>query len=79
MVYDDDTSRTRNIDPDQEPLDMHAPRDERTRDLIIETARAHPNWHRIRIYEELRACVRGLDEAEVNHVLNEYKLPNLYL
>lgn len=79
MVHDDDTPRTWNIDPAHEPLDMRAPRDERTYDLILDTARAHPNWDRLRIYEELRDRGHDLDEPEVNYVLDHYELPNLYL
>ena len=58
---------------------MRAPRDERTRDLILDTARTHPNWGRIRIYEELRDCGQDLDKPEVNYVLSQYKLRNLHL
>jgi hypothetical protein len=79
MVHDDDTPRTWNIDPAHEPLVMRAPRDERTRDLILDTARTHPNWGRLRIHEELRDCGHDLDEPEVTYVLDQHKLPNLHL
>ena len=74
MVHDDDTPRTWNIGPEQ-PV-MRPPRDERTRDLILETALAHRHWGRLRIYEELRDRGHNLDEPEVNYVLDRYKLPN---
>jgi hypothetical protein len=77
VVHDDDTPRTWNIDPQYEPLAMRAPRDEHARDLIVETARAHRNWGRLRIYEELRSLGYDIDEPEVNYVLHLYKLPNL--
>jgi hypothetical protein len=79
VVHDDDTSRTWNIDPNDEPLVMRAPQDEHTRDLVLDTARTHPNWGRLRIYEELRDYGCDLDEAEVNYVLNQHALPNLLL
>ena len=77
MVHDDDASGTRDIDIEDEPLDTRAPRDERTRELILDTARTHRNWSRLRIYEELRASGHDVDEEEVNYVLVYYKLPNL--
>jgi hypothetical protein len=77
MVHDDDTPRTWNIDPDDERLVTRAPRDEHIRDLILDTARTHPNWGRIRIYEELRNRDKHPDQAEVNYVLKQYKLHNL--
>jgi hypothetical protein len=55
---------------------MRAPRDDRTRDLILDTARTHPNRGRLRIHEELRDCGHDLDEPEVNFVLDQHKLPN---
>ena len=58
---------------------MYAPQDEHIRDLIVETAQAHPNWGRLRIHEELRDRGYDLDEPEVNYVLNQHKLPNLQL
>jgi hypothetical protein len=76
MVHDDDTPRTWNIDPMHEPLVMRAPRDDRTRDLILDTARTHPNRGRLRIHEELRDCGHDLDEPEVNFVPDQHKLPN---
>ena len=79
MVHDDDTAGTWSIDPMDEPLELRAPRDERTRDLILEAARTHQKWGRLRIYEELRDCGHDVDEPEVNYVLNQYKLRNLYL
>jgi hypothetical protein len=78
MVHDDDTPGTWNI-PAHEPPDMREPRDEPTRDLILGAARTHPNWGRIRIYEELRSDGHDVDQAEVNYVLDQYKLPNLHL
>jgi len=79
MVHDDHTPSTSNVDPRQEPLVMRAPRDKRISDLIKDTARNHPNWGRLRIYEELRDCGHHLDEPEVNYVLNQYNLRNLSL
>jgi hypothetical protein len=81
MVHDDDTSRTWNIPHEDEPLVTRAPRDEYIRDLILDAARTHPNWDRIRIYEELRERDRDKhpDQAEVNYVLKQYNLRNLYL
>jgi hypothetical protein len=78
MVHDDDTARTWNMDPWDEPLEVRAPRDERTRELILKAARTHQDWGRIRICEELRASGYDVDEPEVNYVLNQYKLRNLY-
>lgn len=81
MVHDDDTSRTSNIPPEDEPLATRAPRDEHIRDLILEAARTHPNWGRIRICEELRERDgdKHPDQAEVNYVLKQYDLRNLHL
>jgi hypothetical protein len=78
VVHDDDSSRTWNIGREDEPPDRRPPRDEHTRDLILDTARTHPNWGPLRIHEELGACGYDLDEAEVNDVLHQYKLPNLH-
>lgn len=73
MVHDDDTPRIWNIDPKDEPIPMRRPRDERTRDLIVEIAQAHPNWGRLRIREELRDRGHDLGEPEVNYVLHRLK------
>jgi hypothetical protein len=78
MVHDDDTSRSRNVGAENEPLVMRPPRNEDIRDLIVDTAQANPRWGRLRIYEELRDRGQDIDEAEVNYVLNHYKLPNLH-
>ncbi len=77
MVHDDDSPRRRNIAPGSEPLSMRAPRNAKISDLIVDTARANPNWGRLRIYEELRSDGHHLDESEVNFVLRQYRLPNL--
>jgi len=79
MVHDDDTPAIWNIDFKHEPLDMRAPRDDSIHDLVLDTARIHPNWGRLRIHEELRDRGYDLDEPEVNYVLDQHRLPNLYL
>jgi hypothetical protein len=76
VVHDDDGSRTWNIDPSQEPQVRRPPRDNRIRDLILDMARTHPNWGRLRIYEELRDRGHDLNESEVNYVLDKHHLPN---
>jgi hypothetical protein len=81
MVHDDDTPRTGNIPRKGEPLVTRAPGDEYIRDLILDAARTHPKWDRIRIWEELRERNRDKhpDQAEVNYVLKQYNLRNLDL
>lgn len=81
MVHDDGASGSSNIPPEGEPLETRPPRDQHIRDLILEAARTHPNWGRMRIYEELRERDRYKhpDQAEVNYVLKHYNLRNLHL
>jgi len=81
MVHDDDSAGTRGIPIDDEPPDARPPRDARTRDLdartrdlIVDTAQTHRTWSRIRIYEELRARGHDVDQAQVDYVLDYYKL-----
>ena len=81
MVHDDDAARTRGIGTGDEPEDARPPRDARTRDLdartrdlIVDTAQTHRTWSRIRIYEELRARGHDVDQAQVDYVLDYYKL-----
>jgi hypothetical protein len=74
MVHDDDSAGTRGIPIDDEPPDARPPRDARTRDLIVNTAQTHRTWSRIRIYEELRARGHDVDQAQVDYVLDYYKL-----
>jgi len=74
MVHDDDAAGTRGIPIDDEPPKARPPRDARTRDLIVDTTQTHRTWSQIRIYEELRARGHDVDEAEVNYVLDYYKL-----
>jgi hypothetical protein len=76
MVHDDDTSRTWGIGAGDEPVSARMPRDGRTRELIADTARDHPNWGPIRICEELQSRGYDLDEPEVRYVLERYELPN---
>jgi hypothetical protein len=78
VVHDDDSSSTWNVGREDEPPNRRPPRDEHTRDLILDTARTNPNWGPLRIHEELRADGYDLDEAEVSYVLHQYTLPNLH-
>jgi hypothetical protein len=74
MVHDDDAARTRGIGTGDEPEDARPPRDVRTRDLIVDTAQSNQTWGRIRICDELRARGHDVDQAEVDYVLDYYKL-----
>ena len=79
MVHDDDAYQTWDIDPALEQLEYSVPRSDRIRDLILETARTNPSWGRLRIWEELREGDADIHEAEVNWVLDHYRLRNLRL
>ena len=79
MVHDDDSYQTWGIDPVLEQLNYRAPRSDRIRDLVLDTARTNPSWGRLRIWEELCESGRDIDEAEVNWVLDRYRLRNLHL
>jgi hypothetical protein len=79
VVHDDDAYQMREIDPRREQIELRVPRSDRIRDLILETARINPTWGRLRIWEELRARNHDIDEAEVNWVLDHYRLRNLRL
>jgi hypothetical protein len=79
VVHDDDSYRTRDIDPALEQLKLRAPRSDRIKDLVRDTARTNPSWERLRIWEELCASGHDVDEAEVNWVLDHYRLRDLRL
>jgi len=57
-----------------EPLNPRPPRDEQTRNLIRDTALAHPGWGRIRIYEELRCKGNDVDQRDVDYVIQQISL-----
>jgi hypothetical protein len=79
VVHDDDSYQTWGIDPVLEQLNYRAPRSDRIRDLVLDTARTNPSWGRLRIWEELCESGPDIDEAEVNWVLDHYRLRNLHL
>lgn len=79
MVHDDDSYQMWEIDPGLEQLEYGAPRSDRIRDLVLDTARTNPNWGRLRIWEELRESGADINQAEVNWVLDHYRLRNLHL
>jgi hypothetical protein len=56
------------------PVNLVPPADERIRNVIIETASAHPQWGPLRIFEELLDCGADLTEANVHWVLCEHGL-----
>lgn len=79
MVQDDDSYQTWDIDPALEPLEYCVPHNDQIKAEVLKFAQAYPGWGRLRIHEELRE--RGVDvhEAEVNWVLDRYRMPNLRL
>ena len=79
MVHDDDAYPLGEIDPGREKLEYRAPRSDRIRELILETARTNPGWERQRIWEELHESEPEIDQAEVDWVLVHYRLRNLRL
>jgi hypothetical protein len=79
VVHDDDSYQTWGIDPALEQLEYCAPRSDRIRDRVLDTARDNPNWGRLRIWEELCESGADINEAEVNWVLGSYRLRNLHL
>ena len=80
MVHDDDIRPIRPviIRAGEEPIITAPPRDQQTLDVILETARSNRPWGRLTILEDLQDRGYDIEEAEVNYVLHEYKLPNLH-
>ncbi len=62
-------------EPAELPSTAPAP-DQRTRDVILEVAQAHPRWGRVRIHRELRSRGHDIEAPVIGDVLERYNLPN---
>ena len=80
MVHDDSRSaQTIWISADDEPIEVISPEDEETYELILTTAHENPEWDRLTILEYLARMGNEVLEEEVNYVLWDRNLSNLYL
>jgi hypothetical protein len=81
VVHDDDTrdAQTVWISADDEPIEVIPPEGEDTYELILSTALHNPQWDRLTIFEYLVRTGNGVLEEEVNYVLWERQLDNLFV
>ncbi|MEU4792477.1 hypothetical protein AB0F95_22480 [Micromonospora tulbaghiae] len=80
VVHDDDmrSAQTVWISADDEPIEVISPDDEETFELILDTALDNPHWDRLTIFEYLVRTGNDVLEEEVNYVLWERRLDNLF-
>jgi hypothetical protein len=81
VVHDDDTrsAQTVWISVEDEPIEVIPPEDEDTYELILSTALNNRQWDRLTIFEYLVRMGNSVLEEEINYVLWERQLENLFL